>query len=56
MARLSQWLGFAHDCWVGLNWWLYINFGGCGLLLVGINFGGCGLLLLLWLQVMGIWL
>ena len=45
---------------VGLNWWLGISFGGCGLLLVGVsvmgNFvwvnqwlgisvGGCGLLL-----------
>ena len=43
---LSQWLGFARNCWVGLNRWLCINFGGCGLLLMGINFGGCGLLLL----------
>ena len=44
---LSRWLGFARNCWVGLNRWLCINFGGCGLLLMGINFGGCGLLLLL---------
>ena len=44
---LSRWLGFACNCWVGLNRWLCINFGGCGLLLMGINFGDCGLLLLL---------